>query len=784
MTSTSHKPQPTQPDQVHDIERVLRPILQLPIIRQFCDRSIGTRLFVSVMTGALVGIGGVAFLFGEIVKYQAESEIQQTVNDKAATLEGILGQAETLAETFRTSILTLYQQKTETPENYRNLTFELFKKRPDFLVGLGFGQSENGLLPAKQWYFSYYFLDSDNPSATEQTNQTIRYSGGTEPDNFYPETDRYQNYFLPQKDVWSSSVVDGDRIQSTYYSQIIDSQNQWLGTVFVDLDSTSLHPVLSDSVINQSGFFALLTAEGQIISYPTAPDSERLADNYQSIPGLATVWSEIAKGESGLVEGDRGYWSYARMPGSNWITVGFVPYRAVFSRVALITAGGAITVGVLMAIVVALIVRYLNHRFRPLLQECNRLAAADSETQTLLEHQDEIGQISISFFNMLEQLKTNQEQIRQEVARTVEAEAQLKQAESNELEGKIVRSELTQLLNAMAAMEQGDLAGAARPSSQLTEDVAEILNRLIERFAKVIAIVLSAAESVDQGAADLEQFAIDVAHNVQQQTQSAAKIQTLIENTNKLSQDAALQAVATSEAVQVAQAAIYQGQQGITDMSQGITVLEQDTNQIIKRTQTLTNYVELATQFAKDQKRIAAMTRILAVNASMLASRASAQQDPEQLVVITREFETIAGQVNTLASQTNQSLVLLQQRTDQIQTVVSGLNYDVQEISQQVGTFTSSVDQSRKAFDTIKTLNEQVAYMGQHVIQSNQTITDAAQMVFEFIQEISAIASNTLDQVDTTKQQAQTMGQLAHTLLHHVKFFQLPTEKTKAKDEA
>jgi methyl-accepting chemotaxis protein PixJ len=131
-----------------------------------------------------------------------------------------------------------------------------------------------------------------------------------------------------------------------------------------------------------------------------------------------------------------------------------------------------------------------------------------------------------------------------------------------------------------------------------------------------------------------------------------------MENLEALAQTAVLKATATDEAVELTQSAILQGQTEARAMTQGIEGLQQTTNQIVNRTETLTNYVELAAQFTKDQKRIAAMTRVLAVNASMLANRASAQQDPAQLAIVTREYQ--------VAAQTNQSMMQLQQRTNQI----------------------------------------------------------------------------------------------------------------------
>jgi twitching motility protein PilJ len=340
-------------------------------------------------------------------------------------------------------------------------------------------------------------------------------------------------------------------------------------------------------------------------------------------------------------------------------------------------------------------------------------------------------------------------------------------------ESQALQDEVEHLLDVISAVEEGDLTIEAQVSPRVTGLVGDTLNRLVERLGQVIAIILRSAAQVTQGTQYLEQLAVAVADNVQQQIQTVERVQTLMEEVTDQAQDAALQAVSTDQAVQLTRTAIDQGQQEITAMTKGIQGLQQETNQIVKRTHTLTNYVELAAQFVKDQKRIAAMSQVLAVNASMLANRSKAQQEPAQMAVITHEFETIAAQVNQLSTQTNQSLVLLQQRTDQIQTVVSGLNYDVQEISQQVDNFTLSVDQSQQVFHTIRSVSEQVAQMGQQVTQSSQAIANAAQTTLQSVHHISNISAETLNRADMTRQQAEQMEQLARTLLQSVEFFRL-----------
>ncbi|MBW4694402.1 MAG: methyl-accepting chemotaxis protein [Lyngbya sp. HA4199-MV5] len=425
--------------------------------------------------------------------------------------------------------------------------------------------------------------------------------------------------------------------------------------------------------------------------------------------------------------------------------------------------------------------RHLTSPLVRLSQASQAIASGDLNQTVAVEGLGEMRVLSRSFNQMATQLResfTALETVNKELEqRVAERTATLHE------EGQALQHEVGHLLDVVSAVEEGDLTIEAEVSPRVTGLVGDTLNRLIMRLGQVMAEVLNAAERVTHGTTYLEQLAVSVADNVQHQFQSVAEVQTLMEEVNNQAQEAALQAIATGDAVQLTQAAISEGQYEITAMTQGIQGLRQETDQIVKRTQTLTNYVELATQFVKDQKRIAAMTRILAVNASMLSNRATVQQDPEQMAVITHEFETIAAQVNQLAAQTNQSLILLQQRTDQIQTVVSGLNYDVQGISQQVSQFTVGVEQSQQAFQTIRTVSERVAQMGQQVTQSSQVIAGAAQTTLQSVRDIASSSAETLQRANVTQEQAEQMEQLAQSLLRNVEFFQLRPEQLISRPE-
>ncbi len=357
----------------------------------------------------------------------------------------------------------------------------------------------------------------------------------------------------------------------------------------------------------------------------------------------------------------------------------------------------------------------------------------------------------------------------------LQEEAQLRSVQQTQIvyESELLQTDVGHILDVVCSLEEGNLNVQAAVNERATGLVSDTLNRLIESLSEIIGVVVSSAHQVTNRAIGLDQLAIETASQAQNQTQSIQQAESLIAQVNKLTINSRQQAIATTNAVQLAKTAVASGQDEMNAMVGGIASLQQGTEQIVRRMQVLNDFVELAAQFSKDQKRVAALTRVLALNASLLSTRAVQEQNPEQFASIANEFETIAIQVNELAIDTNRSLVTLQQRTNQIQTVTSGLDQDVIDINQLVQKFTDEVGKSRQAFHNIQAVTDQVASMGDQVNTSSQDIAEVVKNTQSAIQSIGIIAQSTESKAKVTREQVQNMSELAQVLLQSVEFFRL-----------
>ncbi len=355
------------------------------------------------------------------------------------------------------------------------------------------------------------------------------------------------------------------------------------------------------------------------------------------------------------------------------------------------------------------------------------------------------------------------------------AEAGLRTIQEQQIrtQSELLQADVGHILDVVCSIEAGDLTVQAKVNERVTGLVSDTLNRSIESLDRIISTVVTTTRSVSDNASQLEDAAIDTAQQAQSQATEVRSVQLLMDKVNSLTADSRQQAIQTDAAVQLAKSAVLAGRQAVQDTTDGIELLQQGTDQIVKRTELLTEFVELASQFTKAQKRVASLTRVLALNASTLSTRALREQNPDQFASLAREFEAIARQVSDLALDTNVSLGSLQQRTDRVQTVTSGLSQDVSEIEELVQKFTTEVGKSRQAFDNIQTVTDRVSQLGEQVNDSSREIVSTVNDTLTAIRAIAIVAATSEAKANITREQVQSMGALAHQLLEMVEFFQL-----------
>ncbi len=366
--------------------------------------SIGSKLFLYVLAGALVGLGGMSYFFYQVFEDRAKDEILSTLKTQVTSIDGALNRIEESMIGLSSAVTSMHKMGISDPEAYKKLAFEFFQKRPKLVVGNGFGQAPFQIVPSHQWYWPYFYVDQNEPDAVGQLlpapHNTIRSAELFSDDN-YPEQDYYTVPFAENKSLWSEPYDWYGITMTSFLNAFFDEQGKVIGVAGADVNVTALSEQVSDSVIREGGYFAILNKQGRLLSYSPDPEKAKARVSYQQLPLLSEIWPQIQQEQFGLLEVGGTFLGYQRIPSTQWLMVAIVPQSLVLGPVFAITVMGTLGAGIVLALVVVLFVRRLNRRLQPILDECNKWGKA------LISGGDELEVLDRSFHQMATQLKAS-----------------------------------------------------------------------------------------------------------------------------------------------------------------------------------------------------------------------------------------------------------------------------------------------------------------------------------------------------------------------------------------
>ncbi|MEL6469716.1 MAG: ATP-binding protein [Cyanobacteria bacterium J06623_4] len=388
-------------------------------------KSIGSGLFLSVMSGAILSVSGISILFYQVLAKQAENQIQDILSTEVNQIESNLAPVQQSLKNLGGIVQLMEKQNNQQSKTYDDLLLSFFLKRPSLVMGLSLQQAQYGIFKDTEWYARYYYNDQNQEGQIGKPlpspNQNILFSDLVAEDDS-PNQDYFKDTISAGEDSWLEPYEWYGVTMTTANHIIFDEQDNMIGFVSMDVNSTELSNKVKDSVIEDTGFFVILSNQGHLVSYP--PDPSKVRESHQAIPEIQAIWSEIKDGGSGLIKSDGHYWAYQGVKSNGWVVVATVPQSVIIGPVLLITVGGALSACAFLAVVVYSFVQRLNGRLKPILEECKSLIEADNQraqqlnvSSTLHEDfidfkkSDEIDVLATSFHRMATQMKSSFEEL-------------------------------------------------------------------------------------------------------------------------------------------------------------------------------------------------------------------------------------------------------------------------------------------------------------------------------------------------------------------------------------
>jgi len=388
--------------------------------------------------------------------------------------------------------------------------------------------------------------------------------------------------------------------------------------------------------------------------------------------------------------------------------------EALLARQRLMGAAvGLVTIAV-SALSVNLAARALSGRMKRLL----KLEARRS----LLAAKDEVGTIARAF-EALEVRKLEQEQQLAAVELSKQNDLEAATRETQRLQQQVIA-----LLVQIEEVRSGNLTARAPTIDGKVGSIADAFNATIDSLRYIVTQVVDVTKSLTEGARSGESSVRQVSDSALQQSQALKEAR---ENVAEMVASIDRVSELTQSSAEVAREAIEAAREG--DVAMDRTVVSMDkirtaVSNTSKRAKRLAEAAQEVSQILAIVTGISEQANLLAFNASIEAARAGEQG---------QGFRQVSDEVRNLAAQVSES---------------AG---DIERLVQSIQEETSSV------IDVLEVGTSEVVSGTQLVNQTQKTLSHLSSLSRRIDSSLQRVATNTVEQTETSQQVNQTMQSVA-----------------------
>jgi methyl-accepting chemotaxis protein len=445
--------------------------------------------------------------------------------------------------------------------------------------------------------------------------------------------------------------------------------------------------------------------------------------------------------------------AYAPLPvlGLKWAIVAeikaseaFAPVTAVREKVVVWSTGIAVALLGLGLLIAFSLLRSVTKPITKMQQTVAAIAGGDFAARSKLGGDDEFGELSRAFDNLLDD----------RVTRLADAER-----ENEDLNNSVV-----QLLQAVAQLSNKDLTAKAPVTANVIGTVSDSINLLAHETGRVLSEVTSIAAQVKLSTERVKRQAESV--NAAAERSDVERASENLANANKVMTQVAELAAASNRAAEQATSStvtalgsVNETVRGMEGIRESIAEAEKRIKRLGERSQEITGIVNLI-------NTIAERTHVLALNASMQAAAAGDAG---------RGFAVVAEEVQRLAESSRQATQQIAQLVNNIQIETSDT---INTVNKTISQVVSGSELAAKSGQQMRETQQSTASL----VELVKRITSSAQVQMKIttelrnrVHQIGASTEKTAAEILLQSEATADLSKSADRLVESVRVFKLPT---------